>query len=98
MKKISVWQEFRFSIYFAFIINGILIQWIVPVNYICNDSDKKCFACGLRTAVDLLLQGKFVEAYNSNKLIIVLVLFVAVIIIDVLLFVYRISKKPDNTF
>ena len=93
MRKLSVWQEIRFSIYFAFIINGILIQWIVPMNYICNISDEKCFTCGLRTAVNLLLQGNFTDAYSSNKLIVGIVLFVIVVLFDVIWYACKKYQK-----
>lgn len=88
MKK-SVLQEVRFSLYIAFIINGIFIQWIAPYNYKCDFTDEKCFACGLRTAVNLILNGQFREAYHSNKLIIVIVLMVIIMMADVGFYIYK---------
>lgn len=75
--------------YFAFVLNGIIIQWLVPFQYRCNVTGEKCFACGLRTAVDLLLQGEFTAAYQSNKLILVIVLFLLVMTADVVSYVCK---------
>ena len=77
MKK-GTFAQIRFSLYSAFVISGIIIQWLAPFPYRCNFTDEKCFACGLRTAVNLFLKGKFSAAYQSNRLIIVLVLAAAV--------------------
>lgn len=66
----AVWREVRFSLYAAFILNGILVQWVVPLTFRCSVTDDSCPACGLRTAVDLLLQGQFSAAYRSNHLIV----------------------------
>ena len=92
-EKSTVWREVRFSLYFAFVVNGIIIQWFAPFQYKCNFTYEKCFACGLRTAVDLFLQGKFSAAYRSNKLIVILVLAAVVMVADVLLYLYRHKKS-----
>ena len=88
--------QLRFSIYFAFFISGIIIQWLAPFPYKCNFTDEKCFACGLRTAVNLLLQGRFSAAYRSNKLIVVVVIAAAVMVVDVLLYLYRRGKAKQH--
>lgn len=92
----SIWQEVRFSLYFAFILNGLIIQWVVPLQYKCNFTDEKCFACGLRTAVNLFLQGKFSAAYQSNKLIVVVVIAAAVMVVDVLSYLHRHGKTKQH--
>ena len=53
---------------------------------------ERCFACGLRTAVDLFLQGRFAQAYRSNPLIVVVVLSAALMAADVLHYLYRRKK------
>lgn len=88
----SVFRQVRYSLYFAFVLNGIIIQWIAPFQYKCNFTGEKCFACGLKTAVDLLFQGRLVEAYQSNKLIVVLVGAAVIMAIDVGLYFHR-SRK-----
>ena len=89
----TVFQEVRFSLYITLLVNGIFIQWLAPYNYKCDFSDEKCFACGLRTAVDLLLEGKVYEAYQSNKLIVVIVLIAVVMVSDVLIYLFRKMSK-----
>ena len=83
--KDNVFRQIRFSLYLAFFLNG-LVQLIVPFQYRCNITSEECFACGLRTAITLFLQGRFSEAYQSNKLIVVLVVAAIVMTADV--FVY----------
>ena len=95
MMEKQIWREVRFSLYFAFVLNGVVIQWLAPFQYKCNFTDEKCFACGLRTAVNLFLQGKFSAAYLSNKLIVVLVIAAAVMAIDVLSYLYRHRKAKQ---
>lgn len=88
----NVWREVRFALYAAFTLNGIIVQF-APFQYKCNFVDKRCFACGLRTAVNLFLQGKFSAAYQSNKWIVVLVITAAVMAADVLSYLYRRKKE-----
>ena len=85
-------QSVKWNLYAIILLNGIYFQYFAPFQYRCNFTDEKCFACGLRTAVDLFLQGKFSAAYQSNKLIIVLVIAAAVMAVDVLLYLYRREK------
>ena len=90
MRK-RVFQDIRYCLYFALVLNGI-IQWLIPFEYRCNITDEECFACGLRTAVTLLLQGRFGEAYQSNKLIVVIVIIGIVMAADVLHYLYQRRK------
>lgn len=92
MKK-SVFRDVRYCLYLSLILNGILVEWIVPLSFKCNDTGNSCPTCGLRTAVNLFLQGKFSAAYQSNKLIIVLVIAAVVMVADVLLYLYRHKKS-----
>ena len=92
----QVWREVRFSLYFAFILNGIIIQWIAPFQYKCNFTDERCFACGLRTAVNLFLQGRFSEAYQSNKLIVLLVVLAVVMVADIGFYLYQQRRKQGG--
>ena len=87
MKEII--REVRYSIYLTIIISFIFFQWLVPFKYKCNIENITCFACGLRTAVDFLFQGNVLEAYNSNKLIVPLIVLFVIITIDVLLYLLR---------
>ena len=82
MRK-RVFQDIRYCLYFALVLNGI-IQWLIPFEYRCNITGEECFACGLRTAVTLLLQGRFGEAYQSNRLIALIVIMGIAMAADVL--------------
>lgn len=81
--KSSTFRQVRFGLYVASILNGI-IQWLIPFQYRCNITGEECFACGLRTAVKLFLQGHFSEAYQSNKLIVLIVVIGVIMAADVL--------------
>ena len=89
--KDNVFRQIRFSLYLALFLNG-LVQLIVPFQYRCNITSEECFACGLRTAVTLLLQGRFSDAYQSNKLIVVIVIIGIVMAADVLHYLYQRQK------
>ena len=95
MKK-SVFRDVKYCLYLSLILNGILVEWIVPLSFKCNDTGNSCPTCGLRTAVNLLLQGKFSTAYRSNKLIVVVVIAAVVMVVDVLLYLYRRGKAKQH--
>ena len=88
MRK-EVFRDVRYCLYFALILNGIIIQWIAPFRYKCDFTEEKCFACGLRTAVNLFLQGRFLEAYQSNRLIVVLAVAAVIMAADVCFYLYK---------
>ena len=82
MRK-AVFRDVRYCLYFALTLNGIL-QWVIPFQYRCNLTGEECFACGLRTAVSLFVQGRFSEAYQSNRLIALIVIMGIAMAADVL--------------
>lgn len=89
----AVWRTVRFSLYFAFFLSAVLIQWIAPFQYKCNFTDEKCFACGMRTAIDRLLAGDFASAYRSNRLIVLVILAGIAVAVDVGRYFYRRNKQ-----
>lgn len=91
----QIFREVRYAVYVAVLINGFL-QWLIPFEYKCNITGEECFACGLRTAVTLLLQGRFSEAYQSNKLIIVVVIIGIVMSADILHHLYQRQKAKNR--
>ena len=91
MKQPSVFRSVRYSLYLAFAINALIFQ-LIPFRFRCDLTGERCFACGLRTAVDLFLQGRFAQAYRSNPLILVVVLSPALMAADVLHYLYRRKK------
>lgn len=83
----------KWNLYGIFLLNGVFIQFFAPFQYKCNNiTENECFACGLRTAVTLLLQGRFSEAYQSNKLIVGIVIIGIVMAADVLHYLYQRQK------
>lgn len=89
----SVFRQVRFSLYTAFIINIVFMQWLAPYKYKCDYSESKCFACGLRTAINLCLNGEFIKAIQSNKLIVIIIIIVIILIIDALYYVINKIRK-----
>lgn len=79
----TIWREVRFSLYAAFVLNGILVQWVAPLTFKCSVTDASCPACGLRTAVTLFLGGHFRAACQSNKLIVAVALLAVGMAVDV---------------
>lgn len=79
----SVFRQVRYSLYAAFVLSGVILQWCMRFPFRCHVTGERCFACGLRAAVDAVLQGNFREAYQSNKLIAVVILVVVFMAADV---------------
>lgn len=88
----NIFRQVRYSLYLAFILNGILVQWVIPFKFRCNFVEEKCFACGIRTAINLLLQGDFMAAYYSNKFIIGVIILFLIMTFDILLYSYKCVK------
>lgn len=86
----------KWNLYVIVFLNGVFIHFLAPFQYKCDFTEEKCFACGLRTAVNLFLQGKFSAAYQSNKLIVVLILAVVIMAADVLSYLYRRKKVKQH--
>lgn len=91
MNDRDVFRQVRFSVYFALALNAAIIQ-IAPFQFRCSLPGCSCFACGLRTAVNFLLRGRFSQAYRSNKLIVVVAIAAVVMAADVLSYLYRRGK------
>lgn len=89
----SVFRQVRFALYAAFLLNGVLVQWVLPLDFRCSVTGEHCFACGLRGAVDRLLQGDFAGAYGSNPLIVPIVLIAALMCADVLWYFWKQRRK-----
>ena len=89
----SVFRQVRFALYAAFLLNGVLVQWVLPLDFRCSVTGEHCFACGLRGAVDRLLQGDFSGAYDSNPLIVPIVLIAALMCADMLWYFWKQRRK-----
>ena len=89
----SVFRQVRFALSAAFLRNGVLVQWVLPLDFRCSVTGEHCFACGLRGAVDRLLQGDFAGAYGSNPLIVPIVLIAALMCADMLWYFWEQWRK-----
>lgn len=79
----KVFREVRYCFYLAGILNCILVEWIVPLKFKCSFTEETCIACGLRTAIRLLLDGDYEAAYSSNPLIVLCIFALIFMIFDI---------------
>ncbi len=92
-EKKRIFENSRIISYFVIIFAGVL-QCILPFTYFCNSGEYSCLLCGMRHAIDYILQFDFFNAYKSNKLIIVLILIACFMILDTAIIVFnRITEK-----
>lgn len=90
-------QSIRITIYMAVVINGILVQFINPFRYLCDYEADFCIFCGMRTAINLIIAGKFDLAYKSNKLIVLIIIMAVIMILDVIHILYFRIKNTKLT-
>lgn len=82
-------RSVRWNLYIIFLATTVFIQFFAPFQYACNFTEEKCITCGLQTAVSLFLHGQFAEAYQSNKLIIILVILFAIMLADIAMYLRK---------
>lgn len=89
----SAFESVRLILYTVFFFNG-LVQYISPFPNLCDYEGYSCAFCGMRRAVDLLLMGEIEGAYQSNPLILPLIVVLALMGIDTSHIIFmRIHKK-----
>ena len=91
--KIVAFQKTRMIFYAVLLANGIFIQYFAPFKYKCDYTDEKCFACGLRTAINLIMQGRYTEAYQSNKLIVLIISVFILMRVDAAFCLFKKKQK-----
>lgn len=89
-------QSAKWNLYIILLANGIFIQFFAPFRYKCNFTEEQCLTCGLRTAVNLFLHGHFLEAYQANKLIVVIVIGRIIMAVDVLHHLCKSRKAKER--
>ena len=89
-------RSVRWNLYLIFLANTVFIQFFAPFQYACDFTEERCITCGLRTAVSLFLQGRFAEAYQSNKLIVVIVIAGLIMAADVLHSLYQRCREKRS--
>lgn len=87
-KQIAL-ENVRITIYVVIIVNGLFIQYIAPFHYLCDYDGYSCLMCGMRYAVDEVLKGNFSNAYQSNPIIIVLIVFLLFSLGDTINIIYK---------
>ena len=95
MKK-NVFREVRLLTYIVMILNFLLVQYVLPLDYRCNYTDYSCPMCGMRTAIDFAFNLNFKNALNSNPYFILVLISVVLIFIDVICILYHYKNKTLN--
>lgn len=88
-----IFKEVRFSIYAVLLINGIIVQYMLPPCFKCNVTEFTCPTCGMRHSISLLLQLKIHDAIISNKFIIIVMLIGAIMFLDCAIQLLQLLKK-----
>lgn len=88
-KRIA-FENVRIIIYVVVIVNGLFIQYIAPFHYLCDYDGYSCLMCGMRYAVDEVLKGNFFNAYQSNPLIVALLILLLFFVGDT---IYILCKR-----
>ena len=95
MNKNDIVSSLRISrviVYAIITINYLYIRFFFNRDTLCNHG-YTCPFCGLRTAIFYIEHGRFSDAINSNWLCILVVLFFAIAVIDMLYIVISYLKK-----
>ena len=93
-KKIA-FENSRVASYFVIFLAGIL-QCKLPFTYVCDREEFSCLFCGMRQAIDYILNFNFFSAYKSNRLIVVIILIACFMIIDTIIIVFKRIKSKYN--
>lgn len=91
-EKKRIFENSRIISYFVIIFAGIL-QCTLPFTYFCDSGEYSCLLCGMRHAIDYILQFDFYNAYKSNPLIIVIIAIGLLMIVDTVIIVFNRIKK-----
>lgn len=92
--KKRAFEDVRITIYITLIVNGLFIQYIAPFHYLCDYNNYSCVLCGMRYAIDSILDGNFTEAYQSNKLIVLVIFLLAIFLFDTLKIIF--NRRKDK--
>lgn len=88
----KIFEEVRIITYCAIILSGIL-SCTIPFHYLCDLDGYACPFCGIRHAIDYVLELDFINAYQSNHLIVVIISTAILITADC---VYILFKRAKN--
>lgn len=88
----QVFEEVRIITYCVILLSGML-SCTMPFHYLCDLEGYSCPFCGMRHAIDYVLELDFVSAYQSNRLIIVVILSAILMAVDCIAIVYRRTRR-----
>ena len=91
-------HEARVVIYFAFFLNCFIAYKFKPCTSLCDDGTVQCALCGMRHAVDKLLQLDLVGAFKSNGLVVLFAIIGLIAIIDTILYFLNNRKVKKAIF
>ena len=94
--KNKVFREVRLLIYIVIVLNALLIQYVLPLDYRCNYKGYSCPMCGMRTAIDSAFNLDFKSAINSNPYFVLVLVAVIVMFVDTVHILYYYKKEKNN--
>ena len=94
--KCRAFQEVRLIIYAVLIGNGIFVQYLSSMHYLCDYDGYSCSMCGMRTAINYVTSFQLKKACESNPYIVVLMVIGLLILIDSILIIkkWKNNKEP----
>ena len=94
--KRKAFQEVRLVVYAAFVLNCVLVQYILPTKYLCDYTEQTCPMCGMRTAVDYITKLRFKDAYEANQYIVVLLIIGLIVLIDSIVMIRKWKESKQR--
>lgn len=91
--KRKVFREVRILIYVVIVANALLVQYILPLDYQCNYNSNSCPMCGMRTAIDYMIQLDFQNAVSSNPYFLAAMVVGVLMLIDTVNILYKFRKE-----
>lgn len=85
----------RIIVYVTIISNYFFSRFFFYQDTLCNHG-YTCPFCGLRTAMYYIEHGRFLDAFNSNKLCVLVVMFFTVALIDMMMILISYLKKKKR--
>ena len=90
------WQCFcqaRIILYIVVFVNFVVVYKFNPFSSLCDDGTNHCLMCGMRGAVDKILELDFYGAYLSNQYIVVVLFASTIILSDIIYICIHLFKR-----
>jgi len=82
----------RVTIYATVLGTAILLQFFDGIHFLCEQDAYSCPMCGMRTAVKLILKGRFSQAQSINRFSVYIIPLLILVIGDMLYAIVTIRK------